>query len=70
MLANEPFAKSLQSFETCVLVNNNLGGKTFSLLESPTKFDEIFKVTPVLFFILDFNLLSCKLNNFTFKVLC
>ena len=30
-------------------------------------FDEIFKVTP--FFIPNFNLLSCKLDSFTFKVL-
>ena len=38
-------------------------------LESPAKFDESFKVTPVLFFIPDLNLLSCKLDNFTFKAL-
>ena len=69
MLADEPSSKALRSFETCVLVNINLCGKLFSSLESPTSFDEIFKVTSVLFFIPDFNLLSCELDNITFKVL-
>ena len=36
-LAAETFAKALQSFETFVLVNNNLCRKLFSSLESPTK---------------------------------
>ena len=62
IVVEELYAKVLQSFETCVLVNNNLWGKSFSSLESPTTFDEIFKVT-------GFNLLSYELNNFTFKVL-
>ena len=39
----------------CVLVNNNLCGKLFSSLESPTIFNDIFKVFSVLFFIPDFN---------------
>ena len=69
VFADEPFAKALPSLETCVLANDNLGGKLFSLLESPTTFDEIFKVTLVSFFIPDFNLLSCELDNFTFKML-
>ena len=30
ILADEPFAKALQSFETCVLVNNNLSRKLCS----------------------------------------
>ena len=38
-------------------------------LEFPIKFDERFKVTSVQFFIPDFNLLSCELDNFTIKVL-
>ena len=63
-LADEPFAKPLQSFETCVSVNNNVCGKLVSSLESPTTFDERFKVTSVPFCIHDFNSLSCKLNNF------
>ena len=67
--ADEPFAKALRSFETCVLVNNNLCRKLFSSLESGTTFDEIFKITSVPFYIPDFNLLSCELGNFTFKVL-
>ena len=45
-LADEPFRKDLGSLQTCVL--------TYSL-ESPTKFDESFKVTSALFFIPDFN---------------
>ena len=51
------------------LVNNNLCGKLFSSLEPPTTFEKNFKVTSFLFFIPDFNLLSCELDNFTFKVL-
>ena len=38
MLDEEIFA--LWSFETCVLGNNNLWGKLFSSLESPTTLDE------------------------------
>ena len=63
LLAKKLFAKDLRSFETCVLVHNNLYRKLFSSLESPKRFhevfktyDEIFKVTSVLFFIPDFNL--------------
>ena len=69
ILAVELFSKALQSFATCLLFNNNLCGKLFSLLESTTTFDEIFKVTSAPFFIPDFNLLSCELDNLTFKVL-
>ena len=68
MLHDEPFAKVLRSLENCVLVNNNWCKKIFSSLESPATFDERFEVTPIPFFIPDFNLLSCKLENFTFKV--
>ena len=56
ILAEEPFAKALRSFETCVLVNNNLRRKLFSSLESQTTFDESFRITPVPFFICDFTL--------------
>ena len=69
MLAEELFAKALRSFETCVLVNNNLCGKSFSSVRSPTTFAERSEVTLVPFFIADFNLLSCELDHFTFKVL-
>ena len=34
ILSEELFGKALRSFETCVLVNKNLCGKLFSLLES------------------------------------
>ena len=66
ILAEELFAKALQILKTSVLVNNNLCGKLFSSLESPATFDESFKVASAPFFIPDFNLLSCKLDNFTF----
>ena len=48
---------------------SNLLGKLVLSFESPTKFDEKFKVTSVPFFIPAFNLLSCELENFTFKIL-
>ena len=46
-----------------------MSGKLFSSVESPTAFDERFKVALVPFFIEDFKLLSCELDKFTFKVL-
>ena len=69
ILADEPFAKALRIFETCVLFSNNLCGKLVSSLELPIKFDEWFEVTSVPFFIADFSLLSYELDNFTFNVL-
>ena len=42
ILANESFPNALWSFKTYVSVNNNLCGKLFSSLESPTTFDESF----------------------------
>ena len=54
--------KLLRNRKTYVLVNNNLGGKLFSSLESPTTFDENFKVTSVPLFIPDFNLFSWVLR--------
>ena len=42
ILAEELFAKTLQSFKTCVLVNNNLCGTLFSSLESTATFDQSF----------------------------
>ena len=53
ILAEELFSKALRSFDICVLVNINLCGKLFWSLESPTKFNESFKVTLVPFFIPD-----------------
>ena len=43
LLTEELFAKALGSFETCALVNNNLWGKLFSSLESPTMCDKNFQ---------------------------
>ena len=68
-LPGQLFAKTLQSLEACVLVNNNLCGKLVSSLELPIVFDERFQVMSVLFFIPNFNLLSFELGNFTLKML-
>ena len=43
MLPVEPFAKALQIFETCVLINDSLCGKLVS--PSPIIFDERFNVS-------------------------
>ena len=69
VLADEPFAKPLQSPETCVLGNNTLFGKLVSSSELLITFEERFKVTSAPFFINDSNLLSCELDNFMLKVL-
>ena len=45
ILAEELFAKVLRSFEIYVLVNNILGGKLFSSLDSPITTDERCKVS-------------------------
>ena len=57
ILADELFAKALQSPKTCVLVNHNLCRKSVSSIELIT-FDERFKITSVPCFIPDFSLLS------------
>ena len=46
ILADEPFAKALQSFE---IVNNSLCRIFFLSFDSPTAFNEVFKVTSVPF---------------------
>ena len=68
ILAEDLLVKALWSLKTCILVNKNLWEKLFSSLESPVTFEYIFKGTSVPFFIPDFNLLSCKLDSFTFEV--
>ena len=45
ILAEEPFAKALRVFGTCVWVNDKLHGKLVLPLAQPIKFDERFKVT-------------------------
>ena len=70
ILADELFAKALQNLQTCVLVNNNLFGKLVSSLELPITFHERIEVTTVSFFVPDYNLLSCELDNFTFMLFC
>ena len=69
ILADELFARALWSLETYVLVNNNLYGKLVSSLELPIIFDESLNVASEPFFNADFSLLSCEVDNFTFKVL-
>ena len=69
ILADKPFAITLQSLATCVLVDKNLCEKLISLLESPITFSESFKVTSVPLLIPYFNLLTCELDYFMFKVL-
>ena len=64
------FPKALRHLETFVLVNDNLCRKLVSSLELRITFEERFEVTSVPFSSPDFNLLSCELDNFTFKVLC
>ena len=56
ILSDEPIGKALRSFEICVVVNNNLCGKLFSSLKSPTIFDERFKNTLVSFLL---QILAC-----------
>ena len=50
MLVDEPFAKALQFFKTCMSVNDNLSEKLISPLNSPTTFDERFRIGSVTFF--------------------
>ena len=69
MVGNKFLAKALRTLETCVLVNYNLQEKLVSLLALSITFDERFKVALKQFFISDFDLLSCELDYFTFKVL-
>ena len=64
ILTYELFAKASRSLRICVLVNNNLCKILFSSLESPTTFDQGLS-----FFVLDFNLLGFKSDNFFFKIL-
>ena len=44
----------LQSFETCLLVSNNLCEKLVSSLQSPVVFDDSFRVTSVALFVVAF----------------
>ena len=53
ILAYEVFSKALRTLESCVLFSNSLCRKLDSSLESPIILDERFKITSVLFFILD-----------------
>ena len=50
ILVEELFAKALQSFETCVLPNNNLCGKLFPSLESRKIFDQFQSYLSTIFY--------------------
>ena len=63
ILVKELFAKALRILKIFVLVNKKLCGKLFLSSESPTTFDESFRVTSVPFFIPDFNLLRWVLDK-------
>ena len=68
-LADELFAKALQRFDTSLSVIINLLRKLVLSLELPIIFNDDFKVSPVAFFVADFNSVSCKLDNFRFTFL-
>ena len=69
MSVDELFVKALRRFATCRLVNNNLWGKLVLSSELPIIFNDNLRSTSVLFYIADFNLLSCEFDSFTFKLL-
>ena len=48
---------------TCTLINNNLYGKLVSLFVAPLRFCNIFRVTPVSFFVAGFNLQVVNLRT-------
>ena len=58
ILADEPFARALQSLKTCVTVNDSLLWKLFPSSESTVTFYELFKVNSVPPFFPNFNFLS------------
>ena len=62
---DELFAKALQRFAACLLVNNNSCGKLASSLELPVILDDNLENTSVSFFIVDVNLLSSEFDSFT-----
>ena len=61
--ADKLFLKALQSLEACVSVYNNSCWKLISSIESPTTFDERFKVTSALFFIPEFNFIKLQIRQ-------
>ena len=62
-------AKAFGRFATYVLVDNNLCGKLFSSSGLTIIFNDNHKTTAVLFFIADFNLLTCEFAGLAFKML-
>ena len=69
ILADKLFAKALQFFVTCQLINNNLYGKLVSSSELSIMLDDSLKTILVSSFIADLNLLSCEFDSVTFKLL-
>ena len=64
ILADEPFARALRVFETCVLINTNLSEKLVSMLKLPTTFDESFRVTSVQLLYHWFSLIKLRIRQF------
>ena len=63
-LADEPFAKARQIFETCVSVNNSLCGKLVLTLKFLIRLDERLKITSVPFFFSRFLLVKLWIRQF------
>ena len=62
-------AKAIRRLESCLLVNNNSCGKLILSSELPIIFDDNLKTNSASFFIAYFNLLRCRFDSFTFKLL-
>ena len=69
MSTDELYLKALRSLVTCLLISNYLCGKLVSSLQLPFTLDDKLYVTSVVFFVADFNLLSCESDNFKFTLL-
>ena len=67
--ADDLWAKTLRRFATCLLVNENSCGKFILSSESPVIFVDNLKTTSVPSSVVDFHILSCKFDSFTFKLL-
>ena len=62
-------AKAFGKFATCISVSNNLCEKLAPSLELPIILNDSLSVISGSFFVADFNLLSCELDNIKFTVL-
>ena len=67
MSTDELLANALQILETCLSVKNNSCGKLVLSSESPIMLGDNLITTSFSFFIANFNLFSCEVDNFVFK---